>query len=87
MQIRVREDFFDKEIGNKKFAKFIKLAERDNHKLSDFKEYYENIKFKMDGYEMIFDKKVKNVEGYYLNVILQNLHMRKELDKFLKEDK
>ena len=79
MQIRKREDFFDKEIGNRKFAKFILLAEKDNHTLTDFKEYYETVKFKMDGYEMSFNKQCKNVEKYYTGFILQNLYMRKVL--------
>ena len=59
MKHRTRDDFFDKEIGNKCFAKLINLAERDGHVVTDFKEYYENIKFKMDGYEMVFSKDVK----------------------------
>lgn len=65
MKVRTIEDIFDKEIGNRKFANFIKLANADNVEISDIQETYEYYKFKFNGVTVDFDKRTKDVRGMY----------------------
>ena len=69
MKLRTQEEIKDKEIGNKKFARFIDLARQDNYNISDIHEYYDKFTFNITGIWFTFDKCVKNVENYYNTTI------------------
>ena len=81
MKERTIEEIHDKEIGHRKFAKFVDLATEKGHTITNIKEFNEKFKFEMDGEPVEYDKHYKCSAKYVLQLLEENLNGRKELQK------
>ena len=72
MKNRTIEELHDKHIGHRKFAKICDLLIEKGYSITDIKEYNEQFKFKVNGYQYTFRKEwkssAKDFATYFENV-------------------
>jgi hypothetical protein len=56
MKKRTIEEVHDRDIGHRKFARFIDKAIAEGYEITNIRETNVMFKFDMDGYQMDFDK-------------------------------
>ena len=84
MKTRTIEDIHDKFYGHTKFAWFVDKAIKDDHTITNIKEYNEKFKFEMDGYKLEFDKSPKVSAQWQLDYCYKLISMANELKKMQK---
>lgn len=81
MKRRTIEEVHDRDIGHRKFAKFIDMAIAEGYKITNIRETNVMFKFDMDGYQMDFDKDMSIETKYQFEFCKMNLKTQKKLDE------
>lgn len=84
MKHRTIKELHDKYIGHRKFAKVCDTLINNGYEITDIREYNEQFKFKIDGYEQIYNKEWKGTSEEFVYYLLNILEMRKMLGSLLK---
>lgn len=79
MKVRTISEVKSKELGHKRFANFIRLAESDGYDITDIREYNEKFKFKMNNHDIEYSKNCKNAKQHY-EFIKELIKKMEELD-------
>ena len=83
MKTRTIEEIHDKYVGHKKFAKFVDLAIKNGHTITNIKEFNEKFKFDMDGEPVEYSKYYKCSTKQILSIFEENLNGRKQLGQMV----
>lgn len=84
MKTRTIEELHDKDIGHRKMAKIADILLEKNYEVSDIREYNEQFKFKVDGYEFQYLKEWKSSAKEFVKYLENILDMKKHMERIWK---
>lgn len=79
MKKRTIEELHDAQIGHKRFAKIVDGLIANGHEVTNIKEYNEQFKFSIDGYEYSYRKEWKSSAKSFVKYLENLIDTKKRL--------